>query len=283
MVAVPLLAFLFLGAPACTVLNDLDREQCSSDDDCRQRGGAFAESLCRQSVCVTDPVWGCLGKVNWPEPTGGGKVTARLHLSDLLSTMPVTDATARVCTKLDTSCERPSATGLTSDSDGILAVELDKHFDGFLEISSPTTLSPLLYFFYPPLDADRDVPYVPLVPPAAFIQLAMQTQASIKFDRGAAIAISYDCSNATSPGLQFSVDRDETKEDLKLPFFMEKGLPSLTATETDVSGQGGFINVDPGIRVLSGLRKSNGAHVGTVSLVVRPGLITYTTMVPTPD
>jgi hypothetical protein len=283
MLAVPLLAFLFLGAPACTVLNDLDREQCSTDDDCRQRGGAFAESLCRQSVCVTDPVWGCLGKVNWPEPIAGGKVTARLHLEDLLTTVPITDATARMCSKLDTACEMPIAAGFTSDQEGILSVEMDKHFDGFIEISSPTTLSPLLYFFYPPVDQDRDIPYVPLVPPAAFFKLAEQTNAGIKFDRGAAIAISYDCSNATTPGLQFSVDRDETKEDLKLPFFMEKGLPSLTAIETDVSGQGGFINVDPGIRRLSAARRQNGAHVGTVSVVVRPGLITYTTMVPTPD
>lgn len=280
MAAVPLLAALGLGLSGCTILNDLDREQCATDADCRQRGGAFSEALCRDSVCVTDPTWGCLGNVTWPEPVGGGKVTAKLHLSDLLTTEPITDATARVCPKLDTDCERPTATDLTSDADGILAVELDKHFDGFLEISSPGTLSPLLYYFYPPVDADRDIPYVPLVPPAAFTRLAMQTMAPIKFDRGAAIAIGYDCSNVTAPGLQFTVDDDE---EFKIPFFMEKGLPSLTAVETESTGQGGFINVKPGIRRLSASRRVNGEHVGTVSLLVRPGLITYTTLVPTPD
>lgn len=280
MAAVPLLAALSLGLPGCTILNDLDREQCATDDDCRQRGGAFSEALCRNSVCVTDPTWGCLGNVTWPEPVTGGKVTATLHLSDLLTTEPITDATARVCAKRDTGCEQPVGSVLMSDENGLLTVELEKHFDGYLEINSPSTLSPLLYFFYPPVDADRDAPYVPLVPPLALIKLAMQTDATIKSDRGAAIAIGYDCSNVTAPGLQFTVDDEE---EFKIPFFMEKGLPSLTAIETESTGQGGFINVKPGIRRLSATRRVNGAHVGTVSLLVRPGLITYTTLVPTPD
>jgi len=62
-----------------------------------------------------------------------------------------------------------------------------------------------------------------------------------------------------------SADEDE----ITTPFFMEKGLPSLTAVETDSSGQGGFVNVKPGIRRMSGALRQSGAHVGTVSVVVR--------------
>jgi len=211
---------------------------------------------------------------------GTGKVTAKLVLSDLLTGAPETEATARSCTKLDTLCERPVASDFHSDADGVLTVELDKHFDGYLEISAPGKLSPVLYFFYPPVDEDRTVPFVPLVSFEAYQQLAKQVNTGIDTTRGAAIALGYDCQGITAPGMQFSVD---DADDNTLPFFMEKGLPSLTATETDSSGQGGFINVKPGIRRFSGIIRQTGAQIGTVSVIVRAPFITYTTMVPTPD
>jgi hypothetical protein len=202
---------------------------------------------------------------------GTGKVTAKLVLSDLLTGAPETEATARSCTKLDTLCDRPVASDFHSDADGVLAVELDKHFDGYLEISAPGKLSPVLYFFYPPVDEDRTIP---------FVQLAKQVNTGIDTTRGAAIALGYDCQGITAPGMQFSVDE---ADDNTLPFFMEKGLPSLTATETDSSGQGGFINVQPGSRLFTATLRESGAHIGTVSVLVRAPYITYTTMVPTPD
>ena len=278
--AVSLLAALSSSTLACTVINDLSGEQCVTDTDCSRRGEAFAKTVCRTNVCVPDPTWGCLGKVTWPPPTGTGKVTARLVLTDLLTGAPVTDATARSCTKIDTQCMTPVASDFHSDAEGILPVELDKHFDGFLEISAPGKLNPILYFFYPPVDSDRTIPFVPLVPPEAYDQLAKQVGTGLLFTRGAAIALGYDCQGVTAPGIQYSID---DADESTLPFFMEKGLPSITATETDTSGQGGFVNVKPGIHRLSGSVRQSGAHIGTVSVVVRAPLITYTTMVPTPE
>jgi hypothetical protein len=277
---VSLLAVLTSSTSACTIINDLNRDQCATDTDCHQRGGSFADKVCRNSVCVPEPTWGCLGKVNWPPPVGTGKVTAKLVLTDLLTAAPETEATARSCAKRDTLCDSPIASDFHSDADGILTVELEKHFDGFLEITAPGKISPVLYFFYPPVDEDRTVPFVPLVSFEAYATLAKQVNTGIDFERGAAIALSYDCQGITAPGIQFSVDE---ADDTTLPFFMEKGLPSITATETDSSGQGGFINVKPGIRRLSASLRESGAHIGTVSVVVRKPNITYTTMVPTPD
>jgi hypothetical protein len=192
----------------------------------------------------------------------------------------VTDATARSCQKIDTLCENPVASDFHSDSDGILTVVLEKHFDGYLEISAPGKLSPVLYFFYPPVDEDRTAPFVPLVSFEAYQTLAKQVNTGIDVTRGAAIALGYDCQKSTAPGIQFTVDdADETT----LPFFMQKGLPSVTATETDSSGQGGFINVQPGSRLFTATLRESGAHIGTVSVLVRAPYITYTTMVPTPD
>jgi hypothetical protein len=37
---------------ACSVLIDAQRQQCKTDDDCRNRGAAFTGSVCNNSVCV---------------------------------------------------------------------------------------------------------------------------------------------------------------------------------------------------------------------------------------
>jgi hypothetical protein len=279
-VAVSLLAALAWSTSACTVINDLNRVQCATDTDCTQRGGSFAGTVCQASVCVAEPTWGCLGNVVWPPSSGGGRVTAKLVLSDLVTTAPLTNATARVCGKLDPDCATPVTSDLHSDADGILTVDLPKGFDGFLEINEPNMLSPTLYFFYPPLDSDRLAPYVPLVPPSAFFTLATQTSITIDVLKGAAIAIGYDCQKQTVAGLQYGID---DANETTIPFYMEKGLPSVTASESDISGQGGFVNVTPGVRTLSASVGASGAKVGKVSVIVRKSLITYTTMVPTPD
>jgi hypothetical protein len=56
-------------------------------------------------------------------------------------------------------------------------------------------------------------------------------------------------------------------------------LPSLTAPGTDASGHGGLINLRPGPVTVSGVL-GDGRLVGTLSVVVRPNSITYTSMFP---
>ncbi len=279
-VAVSLLAMLAWSMPACTVLADTNREQCATDSDCAQRGGAFSGSVCRNSVCVTDPMWGCIGNVQWPPTMGGGRVTARLMLTDLETGLPVQGAKANICQKIDTNCNNPVARDVTSDEMGVLAVEVDKGFEGFVEIANEPTHTGTLYFFYPPLTEDRHIPYCPLVPLSAFLSLGSQLGANLDVTRGAAIAIGYDCTGTTAAGLTYSIDEED---DATLLFFMQKGLPTITSKETEGSGQGGYVNVKPGIRRLTALLQETGKRVGEVSLVVRPGVLTYTQLVPTPD
>jgi hypothetical protein len=40
---------------ACSLLVSVDGQQCSVDSDCRLRGGAFANSVCSNQVCVAPP------------------------------------------------------------------------------------------------------------------------------------------------------------------------------------------------------------------------------------
>ena len=69
--------------------------------------------------------------------------------------------TGRVCNKLDFDCVQPLASGFKSDSSGTLTFELDAGFDGFVEFGPPGRM-PGVYFFYPPINGDREYPSLPV-------------------------------------------------------------------------------------------------------------------------
>jgi hypothetical protein len=266
---------------ACSVLVDSDREQCSTDRDCQKRGGDFARTLCSNSVCVYDRVWGCVGSVTWPTAQPGSspeKVTASLTLSNLLSKDLVIGATARVCGKLDPKCDSPTQIDLRSDSEGVLTVQLDKYFNGYLEIKYPL-MADTMYFFNPPLEKDRVIPFIPLVPFDALQVFGDLLGMLPLLDRGTVIGLSYDCEGNGAEGIELSCD--EADENTKA-FYMVADYPSLAVTKTDKSGQGGIANVRAGSRFLYGRRADTGEVIGTVSVQSRASWIAYTSMLPTP-
>lgn len=241
----------------------------------------FAKALCANSVCITDPKWGCVGSVVWPAPPPMAspiKVTAKLALSNLVSGEIVKGASARVCGKLDPKCESPTQTNVLSDDEGVLTLQLNKFFDGYLEIKYSNMVD-TMYFFNPPIDADRDVPFVPLVPFTALETFGSQLKMMPLPDRGTVIGLTYDCQANSAEGIQLSTDEGD---EFTTAFYMASGFPSLEATQTDKSGQGGIANVPLGARLISGRRADTGELIGTVSVQTRAIWITYTSMLPTP-
>ncbi|HMJ53302.1 MAG TPA: hypothetical protein VK540_14545 [Polyangiaceae bacterium] len=280
-----LIATVAYSTAACSVLVDSGREQCAVDRDCQKRGGVFARALCSNSVCVTDAQWGCVGSVVWPmvPPIAvPEKVTVKLTLSDLLSGDLLSGATARVCGKLDPKCDSPTQTDLRSDDAGVLTVTLNKFFDGYFEIKYSTPelfYVDTIYSFNPPVDADRNIPFIPLVPFTALEVFGAQLNMQPLPDRGTVIGLAYDCQGNSAEGIKLSSDEADDKTS---PFYMVSGIPRLDATQTDKSGQGGIANVAVGARLISGRRASTGELIGTVSVQTRPIWITYTSMLPTP-
>jgi hypothetical protein len=281
-----LVAAASLSLANCSVLVEADREQCSTTQDCVNRGPAFARSVCSDALCVQDPVWGCVGSVVWPSPPpmpSPEKVTVKLALSNLLTKAVVPGATARVCGKLDSKCDSPLQSDIISDESGILTVVVDKFFDGYLEIRyqvPPLFMAETMYFFNPPVEKDRMIPFIPLVPFEAIEVFADVLGMMPKLDRGTVIGLSSDCSGNGAEGIELLVD---ASDEFTKGFYMVQGFPSLNATKTDSSGQGGIANVVSGARFVSGRRTDTGEVIGTVSVQVRPLWITYTSMLPTPN
>ncbi len=107
------LAAVFLASTGCSVVLKADAEQCETDADCAARGAEFAGTVCLERVCeakveVVDPKWGCLGNV--APLMGGSMVTVAVKLLDLVSSAPLKQVTARLCSKYDPLCSSPLGT-----------------------------------------------------------------------------------------------------------------------------------------------------------------------------
>lgn len=263
-----------LASVSCSVLVDKNRVQCHSNDDC----AAFAAgAVCVDGVCQADPVWGCLGHVTLP-PAASGQFTATIHLRDLITGAPIPGVSGRVCEKLDVTCQMPLGAEVTAGDSGDLRLPVPGGFAGYVEMRAPDKM-PGIYFFNPPVDADREVPAVPLLDQNLVAQLAMLNGRDLSADRGHVLLGGYDCQHMPAQGMRLATDdADATSSD----FYVVNNVPKAGAMATDSSGRGGFINLKPGIVTLTASLLADSRKIATVSLYVRAGTITYTSIVPSP-
>jgi hypothetical protein len=196
---------------------------------------------------------------------------------DLITSQPMVDLTAKLCHKLDSSCSAPLRTDLVSDGSGRMSFSVASGFDGYVESTSPSVM-PFLYFFNPPVTADREVPAVPILQAGAMSTFAGLVGADLLADRGHFLARAYNCLGKTADGIHIS---SPDGDGATMPFYMIKGIPSVKVSATDSSGNGGLLNVRAGTGTFTG-QLDNGDSMGLLSAMIRPGKITYTALVPAP-
>jgi hypothetical protein len=273
--------FLFLAclaSTACSVLVDKNRVQCTTDDDCRTHGPESAGAVCSaESICLPDPVWGCLGSVVFPKPTPG-IYTVIIHMRDLVTGAPIPGVTGRLCERPDTTCMMPISGEIPATPMGDLQLPVRAGFDGYVELRAPGKM-PGLYFIYPPVDGNREIPFVPLIETELVAQLAALNDKDLKPDRGHVLLGGYDCQRMPAEGIVLSsTDADADTSS----FYVLNNLPKIGAKATDASGRGGFINLKEGIIAITASLASDNRKIASVSLLVRSGMMTYTSLVPSP-
>jgi len=282
----------------CSLTIDADRAQCSTTTDCKSRGAAFADSVCVDSLCAPlrsvepedggydpskDPTWGCLGKPPAPASSDPGPFNVLLNLTDVLSGGPHGDIHVKLCKKIDTACEIPiNTTELISDADGHVAISVPRAFSGYLELKGDTVLTGL-YYFNPPPEADVGTPglTIQLVTPSTVELLTKSLGSQQVSDRGLTLVNVFDCEKKPAVGATFEADIDPGDE-LATIFYAVKGLPVKDATETDTSGYGGLVNLPArSVTLKASVQTEAGKrNIGTTTIQIKAGAITYTRLVP---
>ncbi len=257
----------------CSVSLDANRTQCSSDADCTARGAAFAGSHCLASVCQADPKWACVAGSSSPPVTTGGPFRVTMHFTDLVKRTPLVGVHAELCRKVDVSCAEPAAS-VVSDTSGSILLQIEAAFSGYLSIHDDAIV-PTLYFFNPTIDRDLDIPALSLSNGSARGALLGQLQADTT--RADVLLHAFDCQGNGASEVSFSITPNDGQV---IPYYLSSGLPTRSSTETDSTGYGGFVNLASGTVTVTATNGRTKTVLDSLTLVVRAGSATWSSLVP---
>jgi hypothetical protein len=297
------LTAIVLGGAACSLVLKTDSEQCNTNSDCTARGTAFANTMCTNNVCVAnglpdsgadsgapDPKWGCIGEV--PPLDAGSMMTFKLQLLDLISNAPVTqNLDVKLCAKLDPTCQTPlgcsaSDAGcpvvstLTPDSMGNVSAMVASNFDGYLDIDDTSgTYVPSLVFVDLAVVHVSANSQVLLVTKSAESGLATNAMVTINPADALLLVPIVDCTGARTAGASAALSPAQAGA---TEFYDINSALMTSATQTDSSGNMGFVNVTaPASVTVIGTVAATGKEFGKVTTLVRAGGMTYQILRPT--
>jgi hypothetical protein len=268
--------------------------------------------------------WRCLATPNEPAPPIADHATVRVLTCNFVSTNcgeVVSDLTAKLCDKLDVGCMNPIQSDIPNDAgefvfDVATGGALGTGFDGYLQISSSSApcvdeasfgaagsalcatapgchpaapdeacdipvYMPALLFFNPPIRADSETPRVlPLVPTSAILPLAQAAGTGLDLSGGSAFIAAVDCDGRPVSGVQLS-----TEQAVAAVMYLDAGVISTSATETDDSGLVGLVGMPAGFAGVHGSiadpnDERERIEIGEVGLRIAPFSVSYATLAP---
>ncbi|APR86588.1 Hypothetical protein A7982_11937 [Minicystis rosea] len=209
-----------------------------------------------------------------PNPSADKTFTAQYRLIDVVSQKPVTDATVKLCNKLDPPCSAPLQTIPVSGA-GTVSVTVAENFSGYLDITTASYL-PTLYFI--DTAVTDEVTTVTLLSPA--VQASLNSSIGVEADPAAGgVNISmHDCTGARAAGVHFDI----APKNEEVGYYAIASAVSRTATKTDNSGNGGYINVTAGSATLTATLAKDGTRLAELTTLSRAGAITFQSLRPNP-
>lgn len=197
-------------------------------------------------------------------------------LEHFITGQPLDGARIRTCFRVDVSCDNPLSETVVNGSTSRGEVTAYEGFNGYLEITAAGMLPYLVFFgpWSPALLAELES--VPLrVLPEAALQ-ALGSTANVPLDPGAGVVAiaTLDCAGASAGGVRLELDRGA------IPYAFVDDLPVINRDSTSSQGLAGFVNVPPGIVVVTGYRDGASEPVGVESMLVRPGWVSNTFLLP---
>src|SRR6478752_3211118 len=274
----------------CSVIVDANRAQCSTNADCAKLAG----SVCTAGLCVggggsagasgdpSDPLnpqnprWACNAVP--PANSTGYKVT--MHLTDAIdSTKVLPGVNGILCRNLNVECENPVGTMATSDETGQISLQVEKGFDGFVQLTG-TKIAPSMYFLTPPASGDLELPMVPLASPFIAGSIVFQAGGTTwaKDTSGIVLLTAFDCEGKAAANINFSIGG--APDPGTFIFYLVNALPTTSTSVTDDTGYGGLVNVPAGVTTVTASLGEGGRKVSQISVLVRPGYVSYSSVTP---
>lgn len=243
------------------------------------------------SVCQPGQSWSCLDSpIIWPKPTAVGNVTFSVTFVNFTSEQPFVGATVKACNKLDFSCATPLDRA-TSDATGLVSLTVPtgtSGFDGYLDVTGGSVggtgapAFPAIWYPVPFVVADGWRGRTLLLSADEVVALTMATGTVPDPTRGHVALNAADCVFGPAAGVSFLVDSADQET---VSYYLVGGVPVTTATATDQSGIGTFLNLPTTaparltvVRAFSGT--AGGKSMGSLTFIVRPGTVTTSSSFP---
>jgi hypothetical protein len=239
------------------------------------------------TACQPGQSWACLDSpIRWPKPSGVGTITFSVTFVDFSAEAPYVGATVKACDKLDYACATPLAQS-TTDTTGLVGVTVPAGlagFDGYLDVSggndgdagSDAPAFPALWYPVPFIVADGWRGKTEIPSTNELYALTQATGVTLDPTRGHFGLNAVDCAFTSAAGVSYSVDIADSKT---VGYYFIGGVPVTTATATDQSGVGAFLNLPTTpparlavVKATSGV--AAGKTMGSLSFVIRPGTFT---------
>ena len=306
-------AWLALWLSDCSLLIEVDGQQCVADSDCRQLGlaagrcvdgacqltrlcdqrGACAQA-CGDTLPCGDPADVCLKSAcadalevrdfvcSQSVGPSTQSVTFQASVRELASMQPPKGLTVSACELADLDCVAPLAHTADLSSTGDIALELPWGFSGYLELRGDE-LTTVLYYLDHPLYGPTEAHDVFVTTRAAFDQTAALSGALASTDGGLIVVQMYDCAEHPAAGIHFEVDVPAA-----VPFFLVYGTASMQTRTSVYDGTlgtaiGGFANVTPGAALVSARLGTRGPRLDWYNVHVRARSVTQLALRPYPD
>ncbi|HKU41139.1 MAG TPA: hypothetical protein VJR89_23415 [Polyangiales bacterium] len=261
----------------CSAVVDADRAQCETTSDCRARGEAFENSVCKKNFCEVEVVdeWSC---TEHGMLTSDSKkpISVDFSLFDAVSMNTVSGVEARLCRKLDLECAKPVAM-MTTGSDGVVQFDVAPLFDGYVEVRRESYDTAMM--FLPVINEPTSLGQFPYTEAAIAKLLGVQLGIEINPAAGRVLALVAGCDKQTTAGVSLVGENMGTEAH---SFYAVNGFPSTTATETDSSGFAGYVNVAAG-SITVNAELEDGRRIARTGLFIRPGWITMRRFQPWTD
>jgi hypothetical protein len=296
---------------SCSIGLDADRLQCAADVDCARRG--FGGALCDQGLCspsselddalmsparaLDSPAAG--EPVRLPEgPRSSAAPSNEPKLSGMLAAAAVryelrielprrsdldpADLDLRLCRLQDEVCGDGVSAVPVPDATGLLTIELDASFRGYLEIEAPELVPTLATLPLPYAPGVEPVSYR-LLDPRDFELLLWRGALPRDEERGFAIALVHDAAGARTGGGELSLGETPAgQNEDAVAYYFRDGVPTPAAQSTDEQGAGGWSQLPSGVLSAQARHETSGAPLGVAEFRSRPGHVSIVPLQP-PD